>query len=89
MVSFTGSSRAGIAISKDAADTLKKVSLELGGKGANIIFADARPDAVKWGTERVFNNSGQYCRGHQNFQTLIPPYGTIPYKPLKLGDYIL
>ena len=61
MVSFTGSSRAGIAISKNAADTLKKVSLELGGKGANIIFADARPDAVKWGAERVFNNSGQSC----------------------------
>ena len=41
MVSFTGSSRAGIAISKAAADTLKRVSLELGGKGANIIFANA------------------------------------------------
>jgi aldehyde dehydrogenase (NAD+) len=41
MVSFTGSTRAGIAISKAAADTLKRVSLELGGKGANIIFADA------------------------------------------------
>ena len=41
MVSFTGSSRAGILISKAAADSLKRVSLELGGKGANIIFADA------------------------------------------------
>ena len=61
MVSFTGSSRAGIAISKNAADTLKKVSLELGGKGANIVFADARPDAAKWGAKRVFNNSGQSC----------------------------
>ena len=61
MVSFTGSSRAGIAISKNAADSLKKVSLELGGKGANVVFADARPDAVKWGAMRVFNNSGQSC----------------------------
>ena len=61
MVSFTGSSRAGIAISKNAADTLKRVSLELGGKGANIVFADAREDAVKWGAMRVFNNSGQSC----------------------------
>lgn len=61
MVSFTGSSRAGIAISKNAAETLKKVSLELGGKGANIVFADARPDAAKWGAKRVFNNSGQSC----------------------------
>jgi aldehyde dehydrogenase (NAD+) len=41
MVSFTGSTRAGRLISKAAADTIKRVSLELGGKGANIIFADA------------------------------------------------
>ncbi len=61
MVSFTGSTRAGIAISKNAADTLKRVSLELGGKGANILFADARDDAAKWSALRVFNNSGQSC----------------------------
>ncbi|HHB80190.1 MAG TPA: aldehyde dehydrogenase family protein, partial [Aliiroseovarius sp.] len=46
MVSFTGSTRAGIAISKNAAETLKRVHLELGGKGANIIFADADDKAV-------------------------------------------
>ena len=39
MVSFTGSTRAGVAITKNAADTVKRVALELGGKGANIIFA--------------------------------------------------
>ena len=61
MVSFTGSSRAGIAISKAAADTLKRVSLELGGKGANIIFADADPSAVKRGAQRCFRNTGQSC----------------------------
>ena len=61
MVSFTGSSRAGIAISKAAADTLKQVSLELGGKGANIIFADADEDAVNRGAARCFRNSGQSC----------------------------
>ncbi|ABG30333.1 aldehyde dehydrogenase family protein [Roseobacter denitrificans] len=61
MVSFTGSTRAGIAISKAAADTLKRVSLELGGKGANIIFEDARPDAAKSGAVRCFRNSGQSC----------------------------
>ena len=61
MVSFTGSSRAGIAISKNAADTLKKVSLELGGKGANILFDDARDKAADWSAMRVFNNSGQSC----------------------------
>jgi len=61
MVSFTGSSRAGIAISKNAADTLKRVSLELGGKGANIVFADAPADAVTKGVARCFNNTGQSC----------------------------
>ncbi|SHF61392.1 aldehyde dehydrogenase (NAD+) [Litoreibacter ascidiaceicola] len=61
MVSFTGSSRAGKLISKSAADTLKRVSLELGGKGANIIFADARADAVTDGAVRCFRNTGQSC----------------------------
>ncbi|MDB0059840.1 aldehyde dehydrogenase family protein [Planktomarina sp.] len=61
MVSFTGSSRAGIAISKAAADTLKRVSLELGGKGANIIFANADEDAVTNGVGRCMRNSGQSC----------------------------
>ena len=61
LISFTGSSRAGIAISKNAADSLKRVSLELGGKGANIIFADAGKDAVAQGVARCFNNTGQSC----------------------------
>ena len=61
MVSFTGSTRAGIAISKNAADTIKRVSLELGGKGANIVFADADEKAVKRGVLHCFNNSGQSC----------------------------
>ena len=61
MISFTGSTRAGKAISKNAADTLKHVGLELGGKGANLVFADADEDAVKRGVLRCFNNSGQSC----------------------------
>ena len=61
MVSFTGSTRAGIAISKAAAETLKRVSLELGGKGANIIFEDAHPKAAKMGAVRCFRNTGQSC----------------------------
>ncbi len=61
MVSFTGSTRAGIAISKNAADTLKKVHLELGGKGANLVFADADEKAVKRGVQHMMNNSGQSC----------------------------
>ncbi len=61
MISFTGSARAGTAISKNAADTIKRVSLELGGKGANIIFADADEKAVKRGAIHCFNNTGQSC----------------------------
>ncbi|TVO69146.1 aldehyde dehydrogenase family protein [Denitromonas ohlonensis] len=61
MISFTGSTRAGVAISKNAADTVKRVSLELGGKGANLIFADADEKAVVRGVRRCFGNSGQSC----------------------------
>ena len=61
MISFTGSARAGVIISKNAADTLKRVSLELGGKGANIVFADAHEKAVAQGVMRCMNNTGQSC----------------------------
>ena len=61
MVSFTGSTRAGRAITIAGAETIKRVSLELGGKGANLIFADADPKAVKAGIMRCFNNTGQSC----------------------------
>ena len=61
MVSFTGSTRAGTAITKAAADTVKRVSLELGGKGANLVFADADEKAVAAGIARCFNNTGQSC----------------------------
>ena len=61
MVSFTGSTRAGVAITKNAADSVKRVALELGGKGANIIFADADEKAVVRGVRHCFSNSGQSC----------------------------
>ena len=62
MMSFTGSTRAGIAVTKDAADTVKKVTLELGGKSPNIMFADADVErAVKRGVFGCFYNSGQSC----------------------------
>ncbi|GHC30991.1 aldehyde dehydrogenase [Gemmobacter nanjingensis] len=61
MISFTGSTRAGRAISKAAAETLKRVTLELGGKGANLIFADADEKAVERGVRHMMNNSGQSC----------------------------
>lgn len=61
MVSFTGSTRAGTLITKNAAATVKRVSLELGGKGANIIYADADEKAVKRGVLHCMQNSGQSC----------------------------
>ena len=61
LVSFTGSTRAGKLISKNAADTIKRVCLELGGKGGNIVFADSYPNAVRDGIRNVMSNSGQSC----------------------------
>lgn len=61
MISFTGSTRAGILISKSAAETIKRVALELGGKGANLVFDDADAKAVTRGVRHCFNNSGQSC----------------------------
>lgn len=61
LVSFTGSTRAGKAITIAAADTVKRVSLELGGKGANLIFADADEKAIARGVRHCFANSGQSC----------------------------
>jgi aldehyde dehydrogenase (NAD+) len=62
MMSFTGSTRAGVAVQKAAADTVKRVALELGGKSPNIVFADADiQKAVKRGALHCFNNTGQSC----------------------------
>ena len=62
MMSFTGSTRAGILVAKAAAETVKRVSQELGGKSPNIILADADFEpAVKKGVMSCFNNSGQSC----------------------------
>jgi len=62
MMSFTGSTRAGILVAKAAAETVKRVSQELGGKSPNIILADADFEpAVKKGIYACFNNSGQSC----------------------------
>ena len=61
MISFTGSTRAGALISQNAAKDFKRLSLELGGKGANIIFKDADTEAIERGAFRCFRNSGQSC----------------------------
>ncbi|MCJ8519652.1 aldehyde dehydrogenase (NAD+) [Pseudorhizobium tarimense] len=62
MVSFTGSTRAGIIVAKAAADTVKRVVQEMGGKSANIILPDADLEhAVSEGVISCFGNSGQSC----------------------------
>ena len=62
MVSFTGSTRAGIAISANAAPTIKRVSLELGGKSANIILEGAPlAKAIAAGVQGCMFNTGQSC----------------------------
>jgi aldehyde dehydrogenase (NAD+) len=62
MVSFTGSTRAGVAVAQNAAPTVKRVAQELGGKSANILLDDADFDkAVRAGAEECFDNTGQSC----------------------------
>ncbi|MGB1868853.1 MAG: aldehyde dehydrogenase family protein [Porticoccaceae bacterium] len=62
MVSFTGSTRAGILVAKAASETVKRVTQELGGKSPNIIFEDADlEEAVSSGVTRMMGNTGQSC----------------------------
>ena len=62
MVSFTGSTSAGVSVSQAAAPTVKRVTLELGGKSANVILDDADiAKAAKMAVYSCFNNSGQEC----------------------------
>ena len=62
MISFTGSTRAGVLVSQQAAHTIKRVSLELGGKGPNVVMDDADLEkAVKGCIRSCMENSGQSC----------------------------
>ena len=62
MMSFTGSTRAGTSVTKDAADTVKRVTLELGGKSPNIVFADCDlEERVSGSVSECFFNTGQSC----------------------------
>ena len=62
IISFTGSTRAGIGVSRAAAPTVKKVGLELGGKAANILLEDAGfAAAVAGGMSAMVRNTGQNC----------------------------
>jgi aldehyde dehydrogenase (NAD+) len=93
MVSFTGSTRAGIEVTKAAAATVKRVSLELGGKSANIILDDADLDvAIEHGVLACMENSGQSCDAPTRI--LVPralmdrsiEIAKRVVKPLRVGD---
>ena len=62
LVTFTGESNTGRAIQKAVSSTLKGVSFEMGGKGANIVFDDAdMNEAIDWSLRAIFTNAGQVC----------------------------
>ncbi len=92
MISFTGSTRAGVLISKNAAKDFKRISLELGGKGANIIFKDADSEAIERGALRCFRNSGQSCNAPTRMLVEKPMYNEAVERvkkfasELKVGD---
>jgi aldehyde dehydrogenase (NAD+) len=93
LVSFTGSTRAGILVAQAAANTVKRVHQELGGKSANVILPDADLDkAVKDGIRNCFLNSGQSCNAptrmlvhRSQYEEVISKAKTIA-ESIKVGD---
>jgi aldehyde dehydrogenase (NAD+) len=75
MMSFTGSTRAGALVTKGAAETVKRVTLELGGKSPNIIFADADlPRSIQRGVNHCMENTGQSCNAPTRMLVERPVY---------------
>jgi len=75
MMSFTGSTRAGALVTKGSADTVKRVTLELGGKSPNIIFADADlPRSIARGVNHCMENTGQSCNAPTRMLVERPVY---------------
>ncbi len=76
-ITFTGESNTGRAISRAAADNLTPVSLEMGGKNCNIVFADAALDnAVDWSIQSIFRNAGQICLSGSRLYVQRPIFDT-------------
>jgi len=74
-ITFTGESATGRAIARAAAANLTPVSFELGGKGANLVFADADLDkAVGWSLKAIFTNAGQVCLAGSRLYVARPVY---------------
>lgn len=92
-VSFTGSTRAGALVGEAAARTIKRVSLELGGKSANVVLPDADLEkAARWNIQRGFSNTGQSCHApsrilvHESQADEILPYLIDEASRYVLGD---
>lgn len=93
MVSFTGSTAAGRQVGAAAADTVKRVSLELGGKSANVVLSDADLEkAARWTIQRCFFNAGQSCHAparmlvHESQIDEIVPFLVDEARSFRLGD---
>lgn len=92
-ITFTGESGTGRIIARAAAANLVPVSLELGGKGANLVFADADLDnAVDWSIRAIFTNAGQVCLAGSRLLVQRPVYDEFVTRfvdaaeALRLGD---
>jgi len=92
-ISFTGSTRTGVAVAQSAAETMKRVTLELGGKSPNLVFADADLDAaVPSSVWAVFNSAGQSCEARSRLLVERPIYDAFlerflaATKALRVGD---
>ncbi len=92
-ITFTGETGTGRIISRAAADNLTPVSLELGGKNCNIVFADAELDnAVDWSIQSIFRNAGQICLSGSRLYVQRPVYEAFLEKfvaraeAMKFGD---
>lgn len=93
MISFTGSTGAGQQVGAAAAETIKRVSLELGGKSANIVLPDADLEkAARWNIQRAFFNAGQSCHAptrmlvHESQIDQITPFLADEAQRFRLGD---
>jgi aldehyde dehydrogenase (NAD+) len=93
MISFTGSTGAGIKVGEAAARTVKRVCLELGGKSANIVLKDADLEmAARWNVQRCFFNAGQSCHApsrilvHESQMKDLVPYLVDEVSKYRIGD---
>ena len=93
MISFTGSTTAGVKVGEAAAPTVKRLSLELGGKSANIVLMDADFEwAARWNIQRCFFNTGQSCHApsrmlvHESQMDRVVPYLVDEVGKYRLGD---